>query len=289
MNKEAMQQQILEALSKRLGNIFHISVQRVFKTNRELDALMISQDKENIVPTIYLDPFYRELEDGTPVDDVCNMILERFFSARSEEWPFDLGFLRDLNSVRNRLYVQLINRHSNERLLHDIPHSLFLDDFAVTVRCIVGEQGDCRASFLVHNNNLDIWQTDAQTILSDAVRNTRRMLGVELMSMGEFFQKMVPEIPAEPSPLWILTNRKKLAGASTVLFDDILKDFAAEHGNFYVIFSSIHELLLIPTPDDSNIDEITKMNQQVNEEQVGIEEVLGTKAYYYSKDRGFVL
>lgn len=53
--------------------------------------------------------------------------------------------------------------------------------------------------------------------------------------------------------------------------------------------SSIHELLLIPTPDDSNIDEITKMNQQVNEEQVGIEEVLGTKAYYYSKDRGFVL
>lgn len=48
-------------------------------------------------------------------------------------------------------------------------------------------------------------------------------------------------------------------------------------------------LLLIPTPDDSNIDEITKMNQQVNEEQVGIEEILGTKAYYYSKDKGFVL
>ena len=31
------------------------------------------------------------------------------------------------------------------------------------------------------------------------------------------------------------------------------------------------------------------MNQQVNEEQVAVEEVLGTKAYYYSKDRGFVL
>lgn len=289
MNKEAMKQQILEALSKRLEDGFYISVQKVFKTNRELDALMISQDEENIIPTIYLDPFYRELEDGTPIDDVCNMILEKFFSARSEEWPFDLGFLRDPERVKNRLYVQLVNRHSNERLLHDIPHTLFLDDFAVTVRCIVGKQGDCRASFLVHNQHLDIWQTDAETLLSDAIRNTRRMLGVELMSMGEFLQKMVPGIPADPSPLWILTNRQKLAGASTALFDDVLKSFAREHGNFYVIFSSIHELLLIPTPDDSNIDEITRMNQQVNEEQVDVEEILGTKAYYYRKDSGFVL
>lgn len=289
MNKEAMQQQILDVLSKRLGNGFQITIQKVFKTNCELDGLMITQDDENIVPTIYLDPFYKELEDGTSIDDVCNRILERFFSARSEKWPFDIGFLRDPNSVRDRLYVQLINRHSNERLLCDVPHSLFLDDFAVTVRCMVGEHEDCRASFLIHNKNLDIWQTDAETILSDAIRNTRKMLGVELMSMGEFLQKITPELIVDLCPLWILTNRQKLAGASTALFDDVLKSFAREHGNFYVIFSSIHELLLIPTPDDSNIDEITRMNQQVNEEQVDVEEVLGTKAYYYSKDSGFVL
>lgn len=233
--------------------------------------------------------FYKELEDGTPVDDVCNRILQRFFSGRSEEWPFDTGFLRDPSSVRDRLYVQLINRHSNERLLCDVPHSLFLDDFAVTIRCMVGEYGDYRASFLIHNSHLDIWQTDAETILSDAIRNTRKMLGVELMSMGEFLQKMAPEMIGDPCPLWILTNKKKLAGASTALFDDVLKDFAREHGNFYVIFSSIHELLLIPTPDGSSIDEITRMNQQVNEELVDVEEILGTRAYYYSKDSGFVL
>ena len=202
---------------------------------------------------------------------------------------FDIESLYDFDHAKDRLYVQLVNRHLNKTLLQNAPHSMFLDDFAIIVRCTVEASEDGDASFLVHNKHLDIWQTDAETILSDAIRNTRRMLGVELMSMGEFFQKMVPEIPSEPSPLWILTNRKKLAGASTALFDDILKDFAAEHGNFYVIFSSIHELLLIPTPDDSNIDEITKMNQQVNEEQLDVEEVLGTKAYYYSKDRGFVL
>lgn len=289
MNKEAMKQQILEALSKRLEDGFYITIQKVFKPNRELEGLLIMTEDEIISPTIYLEPFYEALDSGRSVEHVVNRILQAYDSARSKTVHFDIESLYDFDHAKDRLYVQLVNRHLNKNLLQNAPHSMFLDDFAIIVRCTVEASEDGDASFLVHNKHLDIWQTDVQTILSDAIRNTRRMLGVELMSMGEFFQKMVPEIPAEPSPLWILTNRKKLAGASTVLFDDILKDFAAEHGSFYVIFSSIHELLLIPTPDDSNIDEITKMNQQVNEEQVGIEELLGTKAYYYSKDRGFVL
>lgn len=289
MNKEAMKQQILEALSKRLEDGFYITIQKVFKPNRELEGLLIMAEDEIISPTIYLEPFYEVLNSGKSVEYVVNRILQAYDSARSETVHFDIESLYDFDHAKDRLYVQLVNRHLNKTLLQNAPHSMFLDDFAIIVRCTVEASEDGDASFLVHNKHLDIWQTDAETILSDAIRNTRRMLGVELMSMGEFFQKMVPEIPADPSPLWILTNRKKLAGASTVLFDDILKDFAAEHGSFYVIFSSIHELLLIPTPDDSNIDEITKMNQQVNEEQVGIEEILGAKAYYYSKDRGFVL
>lgn len=289
MNKEAMKQQILEALSKRLEDGFYITIQKVFKPNRELEGLLIMAEDEIISPTIYLEPFYEVLNSGKSVEYVVNRILQAYDSARSETVHFDIESLYDFDHAKDRLYVQLVNRHLNKTLLQNAPHSMFLDDFAIIVRCTVEASEDGDASFLVHNKHLDIWQTDAETILSDAIRNTRRMLGVELMSMGEFFQKMVPEIPADPSPLWILTNRKKLAGASTVLFDDILKDFAAEHGSFYVIFSSIHELLLIPTPDDSNIDEITKMNQQVNEEQVGIEEILGAKAYYYSKDRSFVL
>lgn len=289
MNKEAMKQQILEALSKRLEDGFYITIQKVFKPNRELEGLLIMAEDEIISPTIYLEPFYEVLNSGKSVEYVVNRILQAYDSARSETVHLDIESLYDFDHAKDRLYVQLVNRHLNKTLLQNAPHSMFLDDFAIIVRCTVEASEDGDASFLVHNKHLDIWQTDAETILSDAIRNTRRMLGVELMSMGEFFQKMVPEIPSEPSPLWILTNRKKLAGASTALFDDILKDFAAEHGNFYVIFSSIHELLLIPTPDDSNIDEITKMNQQVNEEQLDVEEVLGTKAYYYSKDRGFVL
>lgn len=86
-----------------------------------------------------------------------------------------------------------------------------------------------------------------------------------------------------------MTNNRQSAGAAVVLFDDILRNFAQKHGNFYVIFSSVHEVLLMLTPNNSDIDTITRMNQEVNATQVQPNEILGTKAYYYHKDRGFVL
>ena len=89
--------------------------------------------------------------------------------------------------------------------------------------------------------------------------------------------------------MWALTNRQSLYGAAAVLSENILKDFAEKHGSFYVIFSSVHEVLLVPTPDDSNISTITEINQHINATQVRADEILGTKAYFYSKDVGFVI
>ncbi len=292
MNKEAMQQLILEALSKKLGGSFHISIQKVLKTNVKLDGLTIMQDGETIAPTIYLEPFYKDLENGAALNDVVNEILRIYSEAGIQPLHFDPTSVLDFDHIKDKLYVQLVNRHSNSELLRDIPHSLFLDDFAVTVRCIVEMASEGSASFLVHNTHMEMWHMDQEALISSAIHNTRRIFGLDLRSMNDAIKELLPD-PVENdsigTPLWIMTNNKKLSGAATALFDDVLRDFANEHGNFYVIFSSVHEVLLLPTPDNSDIDVITRMNQEVNATQVQADEVLGTKAYYYSKDSGFVL
>lgn len=292
MNKEAMKQLIQEALSKKLGDSFHVITQKILKTNVKLDGLIIMQEGKNITPTIYLEPFYKELENGTPLDDVVGNILQVYSRADVHPEHFDLTPITDFNRVRNMLYVQLINRHSNEELLQGLPHALFLDDFAIVVRCTVEMHAEGIASFLVHNGHLHMWHTTPETLLSCALHNTRKVFGVELVKMRDLILKTVPEEETDglpDCPLWVMTNNRKLAGAATALYDDVLKSFAEEHGSFYVIFSSVHEVLLMLTPDDSDIDVITRMNQEVNATQVDEDEVLGTKAYFYHKDRGFVL
>ena len=292
MNKETMQQQILAALSKKLGDGYHISIQKVLKTNVKLDGLTILQDGKNITPTIYLDSFYEDLENGTSIDDVVGDILRTYSQAWIRPRHFDVTYIQDFEKVKDNLYVELINRHSNEELLQDVPHTQFLDDFAVIVRCSVEMATEGTASFLVHNNHLRMWQVEQEYLISHAIQNTRKLFGVELVPLEAVIQKICPgmaECNAFPKPhLWVMTNKRQYTGAATALFDDVLRDFAREYGNFYVIFSSVHEVLLLPTPDNSDIYAITKMNQEVNATEVADEEILGTKAYYYCKDSGFV-
>lgn len=292
MNKEAMKLLILETVAEKLGNGYHGTLQKVLKTNVELDGLIIMKDGENITPTIYLEPFYKDLENGVSIDDVTDRILQMYFNVRTYKEQFDITSLSDFDYAKNKLYVQLINRHANSELLRSVPHALFLDDFAIVVRCTVEMQAEGNASFLVHTKHLEMWQTDRETLLSHALRNTREYFGVKLTKMKDLIQELSPEKSSDDLPdcsMWIMTNNRKLAGAATVLFDDVLKNFAEKHGSFYVIFSSVHEILLLPTPDDSDIDVITRMNQEVNATQVEADEILGTKAYFYHKNRGFVL
>lgn len=88
--------------------------------------------------------------------------------------------------------------------------------------------------------------------------------------------------------MWFMSNKKRYFGAAAILSDDVLKDFAKKHGSFYVIFSSVHEVLILPSTDNSDIDTLTRHNQDVNAALLE-EEILGTKAYFYQKDSGFVL
>lgn len=292
MNKETVKQLIRNALSKKLGDGYSISIRQVLKTNQKLDGLTILQEGNIISPAIYLDPFYQDLENGASIDDVAKNILQIYSSTKMYPNHFDVTSIQNFGYVKGRLFVELVNRHLNQELLQDVPHSLFLDDFAVTVRCMLTIRTEENASFLVHNGHLGMWHIGQEELLVLAVQNTRELLGIDLRNMKEVIGELLPHSITEETAdtaLWVMTNSRQLHGAATALFDDILKDFASAHGDFYAIFSSVHEVLLMPTPDSSSMDDITKMNQEVNAAQVQEDEILGTKAYYYSRDNGFVL
>ena len=292
MNKEAMQQLIVDSLSKRLGEDFHISIHEVLKTNIKLDGLIILKKGDNISPTIYLDSFYKELDNGAFLDGVVDEILYAYFDARIDPSHFDTASIQNFDYVKDKLYVKLINRHFNKELLQNVPHLLFLDDFAIIIRCLLETSAKGNASFLIHNEHLNMWHMDQNALMSLAIKNTRKVLGLNLQNIKNVLQELSPNLVADDSPdipMWVMTNNQKLAGAATILFDDILKDFADIYGDFYVIFSSVHEVLLIPASSNADISFLAEVNQMVNATDVQPDELLGTKAYLYSKERGFVL
>lgn len=285
MNKETMQQLIIKALQKELGDTYSIFIHEVLKTNLVLDGLSILKQGENVSPSIYLNSFYKDLENGIPLTVVINNILN-IYKQCSFPGHLDVSKILDFNNVKNNLFVKLINKHLNEKLLENVPHTYFLDDFAITVHCKLNQIKEGLVSFAITNDYLKTWNLTVPSLISIAKENTISLMGLDIENLSDSLQSMHVQVPS--LPIWVMTNRYMLNGAATVLNDNVLKEFAATCGNFYIIFSSIHEVLLIPSNDNLNIEMFTNLNQEVNASSLNKEDILGTKAYYYEKGKGII-
>jgi len=83
----------------------------------------------------------------------------------------------------------------------------------------------------------------------------------------------------------ILTNNKKMFGASAILSSDILVEAADKIGcDYYIIPSSIHECLAVST-EDIDKDSLANMICTVNATQVS-EVVLFDKPLIYERETG---
>ena len=99
----------------------------------------------------------------------------------------------------------------------------------------------------------------------------------------------MPCTPDLQSPLqiYILTNTKGFLGASGLLLEDLLTDFAdLIENSFFILPSSIHEVLLVPESSGIDIGTLSEMVCAVNKSHVSPQEVLSDHAYHYDRETG---
>ena len=86
----------------------------------------------------------------------------------------------------------------------------------------------------------------------------------------------------ESENLLVVSNRCKMSGASVILYDGMLQRIAKRlGGNFYLLPSSIHEMICMPCRDCHDERELVTMVRQINAESVLEEEVLSDNVYCY--------
>lgn len=289
---------VRDEVAKRTGEQYHVRINDVMKNNGVvLSGISMLQNDSNISPTIYLNHYYEAYESGETtlrciVDDVLD-IYERNKVNRS----VDMRFFMNYERIKDRIIFKLIHAERNEELLKDIPHIRYLD-FAIVFQCLVSDEMFGNATIMVHNVHLKIWEKTVEELYSRALTNTPKLQQYDIKSMREVLCEMMllEELEGErikdkkeylkelrdSTPMYVLSNRTKVQGASCILYPDILKDFAeAIKSDFYILPSSIHEVILLPAQGDEDKDYLKNMVYEVNETQVEREEVLSDSVYYY--------
>lgn len=86
----------------------------------------------------------------------------------------------------------------------------------------------------------------------------------------------------EQNPMYILQNEQRINGATVMAYEGLLtRIYEKLGGGFYIIPSSIHELLLMPDTKRINEEMVRKTIFQINREHVEPEERLSDSLYHY--------
>lgn len=82
-------------------------------------------------------------------------------------------------------------------------------------------------------------------------------------------------------PMLVLSNQELLNGASFITDNDLMNTIYGMYGKFYIIPSSVNEVLIIPSVSAEDIKGIKELISIVNNTEVPKEDVLSDNLYYF--------
>ena len=280
-------------VEKRAGENYRVKLNDVMKNNGVvLRGITLMQDDSNISPTIYLNPYYDAYENGdTTLGTVIDEVIDTYERNKINR-SIDMKFFLNYETVRSRIIFKLINTEKNRELLRDVPYIPF-HDLSIVFQCLVSEERFGNASILIHNVHLQLWKVNARELYECALENTPLLQGYELADMNTVLEEMKAlggiddeeiEDMQQEVPMYVLSNKSRINGASCILYKDILKDFAmVVDKDLYVLPSSINEFILLPSDGKKESVQIKEMEREINQSQVEKEEVLSDSVYYYRR------
>lgn len=288
MEYQTFKEELCRILQKRTEGKKKVILQQVEKNNGVvLDAVVLQGEKEQVLPTIYLEELYEIYEEGATLEQIAGRIL-----CEEEKWKeeveFSLEEFEDYTRARTSIFYKLVNYQMNESMLKRVPHIRYLD-LAVVFYYRV-EQGDFPGgSVLIHNNNLVTWGITKSQLMKDAAFNTSRKLPYSFVGMesliAELSGEKLMDFPTEEL-MYVLTNEEKYYGAAVLLYPHVLSHIGTLlKRNFFVLPSSVHECILVPDLGHYTRFELMKMVREVNQNQVEEEEILSYQVYYYDRKR----
>ncbi len=287
--KQEFYNNVANGVSEILGDEMVVEIQEVTKVNLSLDGLTIRKQGENIAPTIYLNQYFNQFNDGRAMDDIVRDIIRVYENNQPENIMnvFKTEDFYDFDKMKEKIVLKVINTERNLDLLEQVPN-LEMEGLGLSVVFYVSLMtGEQSAGILIKNEHLKLWEKTVSDLLTVAEVNTNRMHAFTIKSMNEVLSGMFgfeeDLIPDDVPALYVLTDKHNTFGASQLYLKDKIREFAEKNNcDVYILPSSVHELLLLRA-DFPNVEPeyLKEMVCEVNATEVSDEDFLCDGAYKF--------
>ena len=296
--KQEMTEDIKQKLYERGIDDVEVNFHNVEKTNQSYESMTVVQGGSNIGVNFNIESAFEAYEH---TGDYAGVLAESSLVIMNglENMPvIDASELVNYETMKEKLSIEVISAETNAELLTKVPHEN-MEDMAVVYRFVLESNEDGRASILVTNDMINRMGVTHEQLRADALENAPEIRPAVIQGMNEVMRELMgPEvfemmgIPEQTEEMmYVASVPDKNAGAGVLAYQDFM-DQVAERlgGDFYILPSSINEILLVPDNGEQMADDLRDMVVQVNATEVSPDEKLSDNVYHYdSKEHIFEL
>ena len=219
-----------------------------------------------------------------------------------EATNMDAADIYNFAIAKDKICYRLVNKKLNNNLLSAIPHRDF-HGLAIIYCINLETTEDSVKSVKITNRLTELWGVDEEQLYKLACKNTPKinrgcvmplydvlngLTGMTLLKDED--RKKAPYEGFDISvgreyglPMYIATTVNQINGACVILYAGLLKAVAEKIGSFFVLPSSIHEVIIFPG-DIKDAGSMAAMVKEVNCTEVREEDILSNSCYYYNAE-----
>lgn len=249
------------------------------RINQTRKGLVLRLEGSNICPTVYP-------ENEGDIKEIARVLVEA--TKKASEMTRFVEDIKDFDKCKEKIFPMALNREKNEFYLSDKTH--FSHDNVAEVFVVLSDDGE--GSVTVSSSIMEMWKIDEKTLRSVAEENLRRAICIA--PLRQVVKEMGVELPEENAPIpeiVVATTKSRMRGAGLIFYPQLLRENLGTEDDYYVIPSSVHELLLFPKQEterkevEDEILSLKKMIWETNRTAVEPEEFLSDDLYFFKEGK----
>lgn len=293
-----------ERLYEQTGESFEFENTHVEKLQGAgYDGLVIRKEDSPIAINLDCGQYFKEYEQGKDFDEIAENALGTVIEGFKHTPEINVDDLMNYDVMKEHLAVQVVATDRNAEMLANIPHRN-IEDMSMVCRFVVGENETGVGTILVNNQMLAQFGISEEQLFNDALTYAPDLRPSEIMGMQDVLAQMMGIDPADLAaelgapdnvdislPMYVASTKDRTNGAGIIAYPGFMETAAEKlGGDFYLLPSSVHEVILVPDKGDGDYHDLESMVREVNATQVEPADQLSDRVYHYdAKEKVFEL
>ena len=275
-------ERIAELVQSKLNVLAFANI--VTKGAEQLHAITIGED--SVRPN-----FYVEYAKGETEEEIADFIVECYHSLDKPNITSEtIAEITEWEKAKLRIVPCLQLKGNNlDKSVVTVP---FISDIELYFRICLEECKNGNMSVTVRNELLECWNVSVDTVKEYAFANidTKSFTFSDMLSVMfnivadlDNAEEMEKYLRETPNSMYVLSNKARMNGASAILSNATLNKVKESIGeDFFIIPSSVHELLIVPQSTFAEPNDLRQMVKEVNDTELEQNDKLSYDVFFFN-------